>query len=68
VIVAGGECELRELVEDELILALPAFSYHEQADCNTVLVDLNSEAVAAPDRPNPFEVLGRLKPGDSNQE
>lgn len=68
VIVAGEECELRELVEDELILALPAFSYHEQADCNTVLVDLNSEAVAAPDRPNPFEVLARLKPGDSNQE
>lgn len=69
-IVVGDECELRELVEEELILAVPAFSYHEQADCNTVLVDLNAapEAAAKPDRPNPFEVLARLKPGDRNQE
>jgi len=70
VIVAEEECSLRELVEDELILALPHFSYHEQADCNTVLADLNAEPEA--DEPakksNPFDVLAQLKPGDTHQE
>ncbi|PLW82141.1 hypothetical protein CWI75_10125 [Kineobactrum sediminis] len=62
VIVAGEECELRELVEDELILALPVVNYHEQTDCNKLLVDLAAEtAQALPERPNPFDVLAQLK-------
>ncbi len=70
VIVAEEEYSLRELVEDELILALPPFSYHEQADCNTVLADLTAEPEAdePPKKSNPFDVLAQLKPGDTHQE
>ncbi|MEZ5555707.1 YceD family protein [Haliea sp.] len=70
-LIAGeDEVSLRELVEDELILAMPPFSYHEQAECNTVLADLAAERVADEpvDRPNPFDVLAQLKPGDTHQE
>lgn len=70
VIVTEEEWSLRDLVEDELVLAMPPFSYHEQADCNTVLADLNAEPEA--DEPakksNPFDVLAQLKPGDTHQE
>ena len=50
--------------------AMPPFSYHEQAECNTVLADLAAERVADEpvDRPNPFDVLAQLKPGDTHQE
>ncbi len=70
VVVTEEVCSLRELVEDELILALPPFSYHEQADCNTVLADLavEPEADEPPKKSNPFDVLARLKPGDTHQE
>jgi uncharacterized protein len=70
-LIAGeDEVSLRELVEDELILAMPPFSYHEQAECNTVLADLAAERVADEpvDRPNPFDLLAQLKPGDTHQE
>ncbi|MDO8862320.1 YceD family protein [Haliea sp. E1-2-M8] len=70
VIVTEEECSLRELVEDELILALPPFSYHEQVDCNTVLADMAAEPEAdeLPEKSNPFDVLAQLKPGDTHQE
>lgn len=70
VIVTEEECSLRELVEDELMLAMPPFSYHEQVDCNTVLADLNAEPDADEParRSNPFDVLAQLKPGDTHQE
>ena len=69
-LVSEEEVSLRELVEDELILAMPPFSYHEQAACNTILADLAAERVAdePADRPNPFDVLAQLKPGDTHQE
>lgn len=69
------ECDLRELVTEELILALPAFSYHEQEDCNTLLAEHAAPAdsvqdaeAAAEKRPNPFDILAQLKRGDSHQE
>lgn len=70
VIVTEEQCSLRELVEDELMLAMPPFSYHEQVDCNTVLADLNAEPDADEParRSNPFDVLAQLKPGDTHQE
>lgn len=70
VIVTEEECSLRELVEDELVLAMPPYSYHELADCNTVLADLNAEPEAdePSERSNPFDVLAQLKPGDTHQE
>ncbi|MBA6412175.1 DUF177 domain-containing protein [Parahaliea sp. F7430] len=63
--------ELWELVEDELVLGLPPYNYHERKDCNEVLVDLAAaEPEMAPEeeRPNPFDVLAQLKPSEKNQE
>ncbi len=65
-IVAGEVCDLWELVEEELILALPSFNYHHTQDCKIDIAglpeaDLLEETVA--DKPNPFNVLAQLKPG-----
>ncbi|MFV8817314.1 YceD family protein [Haliea sp. E17] len=59
----GGK--LWDMVEEELILMLPAFSYHDTQDCKQILSGYSGqepEEEAAPERPNPFEVLARLKP------
>jgi uncharacterized protein len=66
-LLAGeAECNLWELVEEELILALPAYSYHETAECRETLavyaVD-ESDATIGAERANPFDVLAQLKPG-----
>ena len=67
VLVSEASCNLWELVEDELILGMPPFSYHNQADCR-VNVEAFSDPVPAKgvgeDKPNPFSVLGQLKPGN----
>jgi DUF177 domain-containing protein len=60
-------CMLWELVEDELMLGLPPYNYHEQANCNEVLVGLAAsepEQEQREDKPNPFDVLAQLKPGN----
>ncbi len=65
-LICEDDCALWDLVEDELILALPAYSYHEDRDCNQLLKELGEadEAGAAADtRQNPFEVLAQLKRG-----
>ena len=66
-IVDEGPCNLWELVEDELMLGLPAFSYHEALDCNKLLVGISEaepeQADAESEKPNPFNVLAQLKPG-----
>ncbi|MFV0477484.1 MAG: YceD family protein [Parahaliea sp.] len=65
------DVSLWQVVEDELILAMPSFSYHKQTDCNRILTDLvASEPVPKQrkDKPNPFDVLAQLKPGEKNQE
>ena len=62
-------CNLWELVEDELILALSPFNYHEAEDCNEVLSGLTQpETEEAEDvkRPNPFDVLAQLKSDDKH--
>jgi uncharacterized protein len=57
-----GEINLRQLVEDELILALPLFPMHDAADCN-----LSADAMSfgdigpEPEKPNPFAILQELK-------
>ena len=65
-VISEEACNLWDLVEDELILALPPFSYHRNEDCNTILAGLSRtdpvEAVSS-DKPNPFDVLAQLKPG-----
>ncbi|MCP5203232.1 MAG: DUF177 domain-containing protein [Pseudomonadales bacterium] len=61
-------CRLWEVVEDELILALPPFSYHDTEQCRKILADYSAreepaEQAVAGDKPNPFNVLAQLKPG-----
>ncbi|WP_116364166.1 YceD family protein [Parahaliea mediterranea] len=68
-ILTEEACVLRDLVEDELILSLPPYSYHEQADCNEELVGLAASEPKQEQReekPNPFEVLAQLKPGEKH--
>lgn len=67
-IVEDDGCNLWELVEDELILSLPSFSYHDTEECKQILAGFNSDLApepqaAAEDKPNPFNVLAQLKPG-----
>ena len=68
-IVTEEGCDLWQLVEEELMLALPPFSYHEETDCNKDLAGYTGpapeEGVEAA-KPNPFEVLAQLKPGNKN--
>ena len=64
--ICEDDCALWDLVEDELILALPAYSYHEGRDCNQLLEKLGDSDPApsgADTRQNPFEVLAQLKRG-----
>ncbi len=68
-LIEGDEgCRLWDLVEDELILALPAYSYHDTEECHRFLAGFAGqppdEQSAAEDKPNPFDVLAQLKPGD----
>lgn len=65
-ILTEEECELWDVVEDELILGLPPFNYHAQTDCNEILVGLAAsepEQEQREEKPNPFDVLEQLKPG-----
>lgn len=63
-IVADEPCSLWELVEEELILGLPSFNYHEQTDCNEILTGISqqpTEDEGKDEKPNPFDVLAQLK-------
>ena len=69
-IVEGEACKLWDVVEDELILALPPISYHETEECKQILARFNAEQAPAEeaspvDKPNPFNVLAQLKPGSN---
>lgn len=58
----NGEIDLYQLIEDELILALPQVAMHDEADCNVAAQDLVfGEIPLADERPNPFAVLESLK-------
>ncbi|CAM3845075.1 23S rRNA accumulation protein YceD [Rheinheimera salexigens] len=57
-----GEINLRQLVEDELILTLPLFPMHDEAACavdNAAMSfgDIGPET----EKPNPFAILQKLK-------
>lgn len=66
-IVPEQSCNVWDLAEDELILALPPFSYHDTDECRQRISDFSDPE---PDegegeaKPNPFDVLAQLKPGD----
>ena len=67
-IVEDDDCRLWDLVEDELMLALPAFSYHDTQECHSFLAGFTGqsphEETTGEDKPNPFNVLEQLKPGN----
>ena len=68
-VVTDGPCNLWDVVEEELILALPPYSYHETEDCKSEIAafsDLVSYEETGDDRPNPFNVLAQLKPGNKH--
>jgi uncharacterized protein len=65
-IVGDEPQDVRELVEDELIISLPYVSYHEPGQCSPPADFVNSapEPEAPADaKENPFKVLEQLKSG-----
>jgi uncharacterized protein len=57
-----GEVNLRQLVEDELILALPLFPMHDEGQCDSNKVQMSwGEIEPEPEKPNPFAILQELK-------
>lgn len=68
-IVEGATCDIRELITDELILAMRPFSYHDTSDCSSrtmAFSDPHSMEEPEPEKPNPFNVLEQLKPGSEH--
>src|SRR5210317_73174 len=62
---------LWDVVEDELILALPPFSYHPLEECKQIQIESDfstslPDQQAGGDKPNPFDVLAQLKPGNKH--
>lgn len=64
-IVGEGLQDIRDLIEDELILCVPYASYHDDVDCaGEYRQSISEEFVEAEreEKPNPFKVLEQLKP------
>lgn len=62
-------CSLWELVEDELILAMRPFSYHNMEDCRMKIAAFSSpepQQGTSEGKRNPFNVLGQLKSSDKH--
>ncbi|MDO6426936.1 MULTISPECIES: 23S rRNA accumulation protein YceD [Thalassotalea] len=57
----NGEVNLRELVEDELILAIPLIPRHDQQDCQSPADSVWGKLPEEQEKPNPFDVLKKLK-------
>ncbi len=68
-VVMDSPSNLWDVVEEELILALPPFSYHETDECK-LKTAAYSDPIPAEDegekKPNPFNVLAQLKPGNKH--
>ncbi|GLP96499.1 23S rRNA accumulation protein YceD [Paraferrimonas sedimenticola] len=58
-----GEVHLHQLIEDELIVAMPIIATHQEGECNTGSQDLTVGKIeeVQEERPNPFAVLEKLK-------
>jgi uncharacterized protein len=57
----NGEVNLRELVEDELILAIPLIPRHELKQCQAPADSVWGKLPEEQEKPNPFDVLKKLK-------
>ena len=72
-LVSEGRLELRSLIEDELILAIPAAPSHSPADCAVSLTQVNrAESVedrsVSEDTVHPFAALANWKSDSKNQD
>ncbi|AXT32626.1 23S rRNA accumulation protein YceD [Pseudoalteromonas tunicata] len=57
-----GEVNLHQLIEDELILAIPLVPMHEESLCRYSPEPISfGEIDEVEDKPNPFEILKQLK-------
>ncbi|GAB1257330.1 23S rRNA accumulation protein YceD [Aurantivibrio plasticivorans] len=58
-----GNCDLYEVIEDELLLDLPMVSYHDYQCIDDSLYSSGDEVVEekAEEKPSPFDVLKNLK-------
>jgi uncharacterized protein len=68
-IAAEPTSHLWDVVEDELILAMRPFSYHDPDECKmkiSAFSDPSPSQESVEDKPNPFDVLGQLKPGSKH--
>jgi uncharacterized protein len=58
----NGEINVFELIEDELILAIPIVPTHNEASCSYSSEPTSFGKLAAKDdKPNPFDILKQLK-------
>lgn len=67
-IVPEQSCNLHALVEEELMLSLAPFNYHDADDCRdkvAVYADAAPDSGGEDAKPNPFNVLAQLKPGEN---
>jgi uncharacterized protein len=65
-IVGEDPHDIRDLIEDELILCVPYASYHDSENCAGDYRQSATEESAEmeqEEKPNPFKVLEQLKPG-----
>jgi len=60
-LVQCPQFDLLELVEDELLMALPVSPKHEKCPGDLKLSAADADFERAPDRPNPFAKLAQLK-------
>jgi uncharacterized protein len=60
-VVGEGLCDLHELVEEELLLALPLAPRHVEQDCAMLSGQDAEQDVAGEDDRNPFAVLASMK-------
>jgi len=67
-LVEDGQVRFRDLIEDELLLALPQVAVHPVEVCdsqaNAIIADGSTEA-PGPERDNPFAALAELKRKDN---
>jgi uncharacterized protein len=61
-LVVEGPVSLAELVEEELLLAMPMFPVHRDGECTAP--GSKPEPASVPDARNPFAALGALKDKD----
>jgi uncharacterized protein len=66
-LVMAEEVDLWGVVDEELLLALPQFSYHAERDCGVTSGRVVAPALPVEDaeRENPFSVLASLKNSDT---